>query len=109
MRKNGNFKLVFGAFCFIFLVYGYCNALASEQSLDVSTQSPGHIARQPFSDAVDNLDTDKSSRQYQQAIQEAQDLANLTELREKALNSQPAAGHGSSFDTGYRGRKRIHY
>jgi hypothetical protein len=101
MRVNGKIYLVLGTFCLIFCVAGDYEAAAFEkqnESVSVASDSTKSV------DTVDHLKTSnplKSVEQPRQSITEAKELADLSILMEKALNSQPAAGQNNAYGNRY--------
>jgi hypothetical protein len=96
MRGNGNFYLVLGTFCLIFCLAGDYEAAAFEKKNEsVSAASDST----KFVDTAGHLKTSnrlKSVDQSRLSIPEARELADLSILMEKALNSQPASGQNNA-------------
>jgi len=102
MRVNGKFYLVLGTFCLIFCLAGDYEAAAFEKQNESGTASPDSIKSVDTADHLKPSNPLKSVEQPRQSITEAKELADLSILMEKALNSQPAAGQNNTYGNRYK-------
>lgn len=98
MGKNRNFNFFCITLCSIFFLIGVTNLSAAEYSSKTSRSS---LSRSKTSGSPQNINRQYmpvSSRQTNDSIRAAEELANLSELQERAFNPQPSAGQRSLVD-----------
>jgi hypothetical protein len=102
MGNNGNFNFFSLILCLFFSLTCVSNLAAFESPKNNS--APSYSKKSINSYSTTKTYGSVSARQHNHSVQEAEELANLSELRERALNAKPDAGHKFPVDRRFNRR-----